>query len=434
MLNDEQEKAVMARDRFIFLLAGAGSGKTRVIIEKIKRLIHEGVFPNEILAITFTRKSSIEMKERLNHPDVHIHTFHQLAYIILKEQLHLSFEMVDDSITKEFTDYELLQITNYKNSMMTLKKPSKYLKYQQRLHDKKMFDFDDLLLELLNHIHKGHVNLTYTYIFIDEFQDTNKLQYALLKKMIKPKTHVFAVGDPDQSIYQFRGATPKIIDTYVLEYKAVIYTLSVNYRSDSSIIHAANSLIKRNHRSYKKNLKPHSINIGTTLSYRFNHDLDEALWVIETIVHYKHKGISFNNIAVLYRNHFRAYQLIMSLYEKDIPFHIHQGDDLLRDSAINLMTIHQAKGLEFDIVFIIGCEDRVLPSHRQNMKSAYEEERRLMFVAITRAKHILYLTSIILNQDNHYFTISPFISESGLKSTHVKLISDIISLGDNDGR
>lgn len=432
MLNHEQEQAVIASDRFIFLLAGAGSGKTRVIIEKIKRLLKEGIHPQNILAITFTRKSSVEMQERLNQSSVHIHTFHQLAYMVLKEQLHKTFEMIDDSLTKEFTDYELLQITNYKNSMFKTKRPSKYPSYQKQLTAHHMLDFDDLLIELLHEIQKGSISLDYHYIFIDEFQDTNMLQYALLKKMIKLKTCVFAVGDPDQSIYQFRGATPKIINQYVLEFKAVVYTLSINYRSDHLIIKAANSLIKRNNRLYKKELKPASLTMGITLSFKFNHDIDEALWIIKALTYHQSKGISLHNMAVLYRNHDRAYHLIMKLFEHNINFSIH--DDIEHVDAIHLMTIHQAKGLEFDVVFMMGCEHHVIPSTRINMKSSYEEERRLMFVAITRAKHFLYLSSIIHNQENHHFTSSPFITESGLKTTHVKVISDIISLGDNDGR
>lgn len=432
MLNEEQQSVVDTIDPFIFLLAGAGSGKTRVIIERMKRLVEKGVNPSKILAITFTRKASYEMKERMLRNDIAIHTFHQLSYIILKEQMHFSFEMVDEKSLFNYTDEHLLMISNYKNSLYKLKKPRIFSKYQEELKSTNKLDFDDLLIELLQVLKRNPTLLQYDYIFIDEFQDTNLLQYQLLKKIISNNTNVFAVGDPDQSIYQFRGATPKIIDLYIKEYHAVVYKLTLNYRSHKLIIKAANSLIKQNKRVFKKELIPTFKEDGIVQSYQFQTDEIEAKTIVETIKRLHFKGTAYSKIAILYRNHYRAYHIILSLHDNNIPFVL--VDDLDNSNeGVFLMTIHQAKGLEFNVVMIIGCEERLLPSLKINQQSSLEEERRLMFVGMTRARHNLYLTHIVYDSENHHFTSSRFIRESGLKSINHQRFSDIISLGDNDG-
>ncbi|MCD8562132.1 MAG: ATP-binding domain-containing protein [Acholeplasmataceae bacterium] len=134
-------------------------------------------------------------------------------------------------------------------------------------------------------------------------------------------------------------------------------------------------------------------------------------------------------MAILYRNHFRVYTLLTKLHETSIPFCLHK-DYLDQTEGVHLLTIHQAKGLEFDVVFLVGCEQHVLPSTKINLKSSLEEERRLMFVGMTRAKQLLVLTHIEYDQENHHFTSSIFIRESGVKTIPHRLISDIISLGD----
>ena len=432
MLNDEQMKVVESNDPFIFLLAGAGSGKTRVIVERIKKLIDEGFCPMDILAITFTRKSAKEMKERIKHPDVHVHTFHQLAYQVLKDKCQIKFELVNDDVLKKFTREEILAISNYKNKLYQAHKPIAYKKYQHILSYHHMLDYDDLLLQCLRQLKHNPSLLNFNYIFVDEFQDTNLLQYHLLKQLIKKDTHLLAVGDPDQSIYQFRGATPKIIDLFVKDYQAKVYQLTYNYRSDQTIIDAANRLIERNRRTYQKRLKPRQLSQGKRYSISFLNDEEEANQLITFIKSFNAQGISSKEIAILYRNHYRAYILITKLHESSIPFCIHH-DHLDQTEGVQLLTIHQAKGLEFDVVFIIGCEQKVLPSTQINLRQSLEEERRLMFVGITRARHFLLLTHITYDTENHHFTSSIFLRESGIKTIPHARISDIISLGDEDG-
>lgn len=432
MLNEEQQRVVVSDDRFLFLLAGAGSGKTRVLIERIKRLIHEGEDPNLMLAITFTRKASMEMKERLHDDRVSVHTFHQLAYSKLKSIFQYSLNIMDEKDLKGYTREEVLSITNYKNSLHKGKKPRVYQRYQDDLMKRGSMDYDDLLLTFLREIKHHPERIKYRYIFVDEFQDTNPLQYEVLKQLIKKDTSVFAVGDPDQSIYQFRGATPKIIDQYIKDHRATVYKLTLNYRSFQSIITCANLLIKHNTRKYPKVLIPTHLSQGKAFTMRFIDDKEESNTIISFLQAMHRLGTRYEDMAIFFRNHQRAYLLMITLHEQGISFQ-RQDDEEVIGHGLHLMSIHQSKGLEFDVVIIMGCEEGLLPSTRINMISAYEEERRLMFVAITRARHILLATSIIHDSENHHFTSSPFLRESGLKNISPKRISDIISLGDYDG-
>jgi len=424
-LNDEQKKVVYANERFLFLLASAGSGKTRVIIERIKYLINQGVNPERILAITFTRKAALEMKRRANNEHVHIHTFHQFCFIKLNEEGNKAFQIAEEE-QLPFSKTELLAVTKYKNSVYKKSKPAIYDIYQNYLITRGLKDFDDLLLDYYNYI-KRYKNVTeFDYIFIDEFQDTNDLQYALLKRLIHKNTNVLAVGDPDQSIYQFRGANSKIIYRYIKDYQARLMSLSVNYRSSKIIITHANRLIRRNNRKYHKEMITDDKTENKVFHVAFLNEIEEALSLFKIIK----KGIlERKEVAILYRNHHRAYELKKVLLENDIV--IKRDDELgFLASSVQMMTIHKAKGLEFDVVIIIGLEQGVLPSFQQNSQLFLDEERRLMFVAMTRARKVLYFSSIQLDDRNHSFTYSQFIRESGVKTIKSKQLNDIISLGD----
>ncbi|MDI6452139.1 ATP-dependent helicase [Peloplasma aerotolerans] len=431
-LNEEQKKVVYTNERFLFLLAGAGSGKTRVIVERIKHLIDQGTPAHKILAITFTRKASFEMKERLHNIDVHIHTFHQFCYLKLIEDYQQNFMMInEDSIS--FRKDELLEITKYKNSLFQNKKPAKYEIYQNQLKENNAKDFDDLLIDFYNLIsHKSH-SYDYNYIFIDEFQDTNLLQYQLLKTLVKKHTCILAVGDPDQSIFSFRGANSKIIYKFVKEFRAKIYTLSINYRSNQNIIFHANRLIRRNNRKYKKELIPSNISKNFVVHLIFFNQIEESFSILKVIKNLRRKKIQDEEIAVLYRNHFRSYELQKVLDENDILYQTYDENNEHTKSGVQLLTIHKAKGLEFDAVIVIGLEHGVLPSLRKYDQTQLDEERRLMFVAMTRARHYLYLTSVKTNSDYHSFTSSIFIRESGVKTIKINRNNGIISLGDFNG-
>jgi len=428
MLNEEQKKVVYANERFLFLLAGAGSGKTRVIVERIKYLIQTGINPKEILAITFTRKAALEMKARVNNEAVHIHTFHQLCFVKIKAYTQKDIKLIDEDQI-DFTKKEILEVSRYKNSFYKSKKPVFYERYQQKLLKENMLDFDDLLIIYYSYLTSHKEQSHYSYIFVDEFQDTNLLQYMLLKALVKKKTSICAVGDPDQSIYQFRGANRLIIDKYIKEFHATLYTLKMNYRSNQTIIKHANRLIERNNRKHEKELIP--VNLEETNVYHtiFPDDIHEAKTVIRLIYYFKKNHIKEHQIAVLYRNHLRAYALKMCLKEEGVIYQIDQEDSQFV-AGVQLMTMHKAKGLEFDVVIIMGLEQGLIPSKMDNRQLMCDEERRLMFVAITRARHFLFMTTIQKNSDNHTFTSSQFTRESGVKTIKASHFNDIISLGD----
>lgn len=430
ILNEEQKKAVDANERFLFLLAGAGSGKTRVLTTRIKKLIDEGICPKQILAITFTNKAKEEMKERIQNEDVDIYTFHGFCYHKLID-LGLNFDMIDEK-NIPFHQDDLLKISKYKNSLYRTTKPYLYEKYQAYLRQNKSLDFDDLLLIIYDRLKRKSIRFSYLYILVDEFQDTNPLQYAILKLIANRDTHIFCVGDPDQSIYQFRGATKEIIDLFIKDYQAKTYYLHINYRSIKDVVILSNRLIERNHRTFKKRLIPSKISQGLIFHTVFENEIVESLWITKLIQSFIKRYPHHHKIAILYRHHHRIYELELKLHEFYIPFQI---DDtfVMNHPKVFLLTIHQAKGLEFDSVIILGLENGSLPSYQISTKKELEEERRLMFVAMTRAKENLILTQVKCLNQTHFFTPSPFILESGIKKISHKQLNDIISLGDYHG-
>jgi len=381
LLNEKQKKVVYTNKRFLFLLAGAGSGKTRVVVERIKYLLSINVREDAILALTFTKKATIEMKQRINHETLEVHTFHGFALSCLKERRQYDYNIINPD-QLDVSHKDVLNITLYKNSLYKTQKPKAYDYYQEQLKNLNGKDFDDILLDFYQYL-KNH-DLIYQYIFIDEFQDTNELQYLILKKLIDNKTSVLAVGDPDQSIYQFRGANVDIINRYIKDYQADIGILDLNYRSSPQIIKIANLFIKQNLSIFKKNLIPFHEENYEVKKIIFNDLNEEADYMIKQYRLFVSKGVLPNHIAVLFRNQQRSYAL--KQYMKKAYIDAYEG--------IQLMTMHQAKGLEFEVVFILGLEQGEMPSSYTSKYMTLEEERRLMYVAMTRAKKYLYLTYV----------------------------------------
>ena len=413
ILNDMQKEVVYSKERFLFLLAGAGSGKTRVIIERIKYLISTGVSPDQILGLTFTHKAAKEMQERIGNKDVRLQTFHQFAFQILRQNIHYPYHVFKEE-ESHFSKEQLLSITKHKNSYFRTHKPKIYDTYITYLKKYNLKDFDDLLIDFYELIKKQPLVCLYQYIFVDEFQDTNLLQYMILKKLIHKQTHVLCVGDPDQSIYQFRGAQAKIINEYIKDYNAKVMKLTINYRSNATIIEHANRLIKRNYRTLKKDLIPHHEATQNIRSFLFMQVGDEAQAIITWVKSFIKNGIKPHDIAILFRQHHRCYELIRMFKIEDVSFY-QQSDHHLND-YIQLLTIHQAKGLEFEVVIILGLEAQQFPSAHTHQKELLDEERRLMFVAMTRAKKHLLFTHVRYNSYMQRQKPSLFIREAGVKS------------------
>ncbi|MDD2575813.1 MAG: ATP-dependent helicase [Acholeplasmataceae bacterium] len=376
MLNNNQLKAVMANDRFIFLLAGAGTGKTTVIENRVKRLIKEG--HNKILLISFTKKSAESLRKRIQTEDKNVvtSTFHGFCYQALKDIYQLEIVTEEQLLVSGFTNHEIKEIDCFKRNNKNNDLVKKYNKY---LKENNLLDFTDLEILMLkkmksDSLFSRRIKSSFDYVFIDEFQDTSEIQYELIKTLKTNNNAFFCVGDPDQSIYSFRGASKKVIDLYIKEFKASLYLLDLNYRSSQEIIRLANNLIKHNINRYGKKLACFIKENGyIDLKYFKNAELKNN-YILKEIRILLAKGIKQEEITVLYRNHFVANKLKNCLFETYFE-------------RVQFMTIHQAKGLEFKVVFMIGINEGVLPMSQIDI----EEERRLMYVGVTRTRRYLYI-------------------------------------------
>ena len=385
---------ISSTSHFLFLLAGAGSGKTRTIVEKIRHLISNKIaLKSEILAITFTKKATQEMLNRIGEREINISTFHSFCYRELREYHNKDYELITED-ELPFSREILLDISIHKNSLKSTRPPLMYRQYQEHLHSQGKIDYDDLelmLLELLNSDadYKKKNQKKFRYIFVDEFQDTNELQYEILKKIVSPDSYMLAVGDPDQSIYGFRGANPKIINRYIKEYKAEVLLLDTNYRSNDKIISIANRVISKNKDRIEKTIYGKNTAYGSVFLKRFGTKEVETTYIMDEIKKHISDRLQYGEIAILFRNHYFARSIIERLSDSYIPY---QYNEDCMENKIQCLTIHQAKGLEFEVVFLIGLEEGNFPMNTDNRISELYEERRLFFVAITRAKRFLYIS------------------------------------------
>ena len=588
-LNDKQKEAVEHIDGPCLVIAGAGSGKTKVLTTRIANLIAKGIPSYNILAITFTNKAAHEMKERLEKlvPDnqAFVGTFHSFGVRIIRENAPLlnldrNFSILDSddvvSIIKKILkdngydpknnppSFIRNRISSFKNDMPTddeinntARTPQDkvavevYYQYMEVLQKNNSVDFDDLLrlpVKLFTE-HKDvldNYQEKYQYILIDEYQDTNGVQYKLSKLLARKYQNIFIVGDPDQSIYMFRGANFRNILNFEKDYKnAKVIPLEENYRSTTSILDTANSVIKNNKERKDKKLwssKGEGSKVKYLRAYDGKHEINLVLDEIKRLLE---QGYEKKNISVLYRTNAQArlveemflkanipYKVVGSYYfysrkeikdlicylrlilnnndeislrrvinvpkrgigpstiqkietlakeqnislfeaietgrEKEFKdlildltkksedltltdlidlildetnmkaeyesdkslenelrldnleefksitktFEDRTGSESLADffeeisliadvtehqedeDVVTLMTIHSAKGLEFDVVFLIGMEEGIFP-HQNSFceEGGLEEERRLCYVGITRAKEKLYISN-----------------------------------------
>lgn len=582
-LNRAQREAVVTTEGPVLVLAGAGAGKTKTITSRIQHLIEQGVSPSKILAVTFTNKAAREMRERVcatpgHARSVHtptITTFHSLAVTVLRTHAALfslprQFTIYDrsDSIraikhatkktswdTERFEPRTILSaISRAKADGATRLEYSEandtdyfgrvvadvWEGYERCLREEHALDFDDLLLYfyllLRDHpaVREAYQRM-WKYIHVDEYQDTNAIQYKLLALLVGPAHNIFCVGDLDQNIYSWRGSTIDNILQFERQYsEAVVLRLEQNYRSTKTIIAVSNDVIRKNTRRKEKTLFTENPE-GERLSLFAGIDeLGEAAQIAELATAAIRAGTNPNNIAVLYRSHFQSRVLEDAFLAANIPYRVlgtkfferkevkdvlsyvraaqnrdawadvcrtintpprgigkvtvdklERGeyaslpaatkgrvdafyrlldaireriqsdapssmlsfilteagfeavyntkreedmsrlenirelvtlakqrydtiegesgagiDRLLEDAAlqsdqdeldtpksgVTLMTVHAAKGLEFDRVFITGLEDGLFPHERYDETADDEEERRLFYVALTRAR------------------------------------------------
>lgn len=367
-LNQAQRNAVTAPLSPILVLAGAGAGKTRVVTHRILHLINEGISPKEILAVTFTNKAAKELKERVMHlcPKVRgenipmVCTFHSLGVFILRRSIHLlnrdnNFIIYDQgdadkllkqclqkmNLKKALSNQAQHAISQAKNRLLLENlNPEGYIhsiipiykEYQQRLQEANAVDFDDLLFLSVKLFQdypeaKTEYSELWKALLIDEYQDTNHAQYVMALTLAKKYQNIFAVGDPDQSIYSWRGANIHNILNFEKDYpQAQIIYLEDNYRSCANILHAANTLIQNNTSRLPKNL--HSVKgpgekirvfLGKT-------DRDEAEFVVNEISRlHRQSQIPLQDICIFYRTNSQSRTFEDALKRHRVPYEIFGG-------------------------------------------------------------------------------------------------------------
>ncbi len=366
-LNDKQQEAIAANESVVVVIAGAGSGKTTVLTEKINRLISEELATSrEILAITFTNKATNEMKERLALKLGHkingawIMTFHGFSLRIIRENLAYlphhdhNLQIIDEDDKKKLIKrilkdlkldemYKVPEVTRvFSNAKTYALKTSDvktaidfeyqdiYAEYEKYLNKNNAFDFDDLLIVAHQLLAIKEVRTKYQnrfkYIHVDEYQDTSMVQGEMLKKLKSPTNNLFIVGDVDQSIYGWRGATIENIMSLEKTFKDVkIVKLEQNYRSTKRIIEAANYLIENNSNRYDKSLWTDN-QLGEKIqTYRFIDATREAEYIQKEINYLIDFGKIPNEIAVLYRFNYQSKKIEEALMRARIPYLIYGG-------------------------------------------------------------------------------------------------------------
>ncbi len=377
-LNSEQKEAVLTTSGPLLILAGAGAGKTKTVTHRILHLIHQGIEPKKILAITFTNKAAKEMRERvhnllasdptLNKPipfneSPFVSTFHSLGVHMLKENARLfgltrHFSIFDrsDSVRaikealesagldpKQFEPGKILHVISHeKGNMVTQQKfqeitgsdyfsgivANVWKKYEQILQKEQAMDFDDLLLKTAlmlrdNPSVREYYQKTWTHIHIDEYQDTNKVQYMTAKLLAEKDRNLCVVGDIDQNIYSWRGADIRNILDFEKDYPdAKVITLEENYRSTQTILTTANTIIKKNKKRREKNLftkNGQGEKIGLFEGYD---EGSEAQFVASKAAQLIREGCEPKEIAVLYRANFQSRILEEAFLSLRIPYQL----------------------------------------------------------------------------------------------------------------
>ena len=372
-LNANQREAVLDDSKYLRIVAGAGSGKTRVLTMRIVHLIEEeNVYPNKILAITFTNKAANEMKERIRQmlqnevTQPWISTIHSLCVRILREDItcmgwpkNFTVLDADDQKTILKEAYKQLEIdantypfgsmldyiSNNKGAEISVDrafelagdfsgdkiKAEVYKYYVKRQNDMYALDFDDLILWVVRMFKTYSEVLTkwqnrFSYIHVDEFQDIDKIQYKLIKQLTGPFNHLYVVGDPDQTIYSWRGADVNIIMNFEKDFKGVkTIMLNENYRSTSCILNGANSVIRNNKNRLDKELFTSRTSDEKITHYASANDEYEAAYIANKISELHRDGKAYKDIAVLYRSNYLSRSIEKALLDERIPYIIYGG-------------------------------------------------------------------------------------------------------------
>jgi superfamily I DNA/RNA helicase len=497
-LNESQKKAVMTTEGPLLIVAGPGAGKTLTIVRRIAYLVHQGVRPEAILAVTFTNRAAREMKERAaallgeGAGNMFIGTFHLLGLRILRETRADDFVIVGRDEQVELLKSLLKcpakkareaaeKISRFKNSPDDADEETRTLcdAYQSALRQQSAVDFDDLILaplDILQNDPSNRFKTRFTHIMVDEYQDINPAQYTLLKQLTRQGASLCAIGDSDQAIYAFRGADIGNFLNFEKDFPgAARVTLSENYRSTGSILNAANVLIGNNRSRIDKKVIATREQGSSITILSVPDDRAEGEAIVKEIEariggtshhqmrqrgaaeDHSDRSYRFSDFCVIFRTHAQARVLEEAFNASGIPYQVigrkgsaqareiqetlaylyslahpdgagetarpgDQESKLLseadyfdpRAETVTLMTLHAAKGLEFPVVFITGVEDGLIPCTIMKDGVDIEEERRLFYVGVTRAKDELFLLharSRFIHGQRFAPSSSPFIAE-----------------------
>ena len=468
-LNELQKKAVLHQEGPCLVIAGAGSGKTKVLTTRIANLIESGVPSYQILAITFTNKAAKEMRDRLEtlakDNKAFVGTFHSFGLRVIRENVNAlgmtsNFTILDsDDVTslvkkilkekgydtKEVSpSYIKNRISFIKNEMLTDAEVEKffqsemekiayeiYKEYNIKLKKNNSVDFDDLLripvLLFQNHpdILEFYQN-KYQYILIDEYQDTNEVQYKLVKLLSKKYQNLFVVGDPDQSIYQFRGANYKNILNFERDYpNTVVIPLEDNYRSTKMILDAANSVIKNNKERKEKNLRSHHGD-GVKTKFMVGYDeKHEISLVIEEIKKLLEQGYKKRDIAIFYRTNAQSRVIEEQFLKANIPYKVvgsyyFYSRKEIKDLICYLRLILNQND-DISLRRVINVPKRGIgPTSVNKLEQKSIEENKSMFDAITSGKELEFKNLILdIKKESESLSLTELVDcvleKSGMK-------------------
>lgn len=471
-LNEKQKEAVLYNDGPLLIIAGAGAGKTKTLTTKIAYLIEEKkVSPYSILAITFTNKAAKEMKDRLfltlgsEVKKLTVSTFHSFGLKLLRENYErLGYDRnfvimdSDDSLTvvkkiiKDMgydpkiynpkairnkisscknerispEEYDKFAVSDYERVIQEV-----YKKYEDKLYKNNSVDFDDLLLLPIRLFKKYPEVLEryqdlYKYILIDEYQDTNEAQYILTKLLSEKYRNITCVGDDSQSIYSFRGANYKNILNFEKDYKdAKVILLEQNYRSTSTILDAANSVIKNNKQKKDKNLWT-ARGVGKKIQYyRAYNEKDEKGFVVHKINELINKGIDYKDIAVLYRTNAQSRVLEEEMLKENLPYRIIGSINFysrkeIKDLLAYLRLIHNSRD-NVSLLRVINTPKRGIGLKTiENLTEKADQEETSIYEAISSGKELEFKNLIErLKEVSQNITLTELIDKvldaSGLK-------------------
>jgi DNA helicase-2/ATP-dependent DNA helicase PcrA len=470
-LNESQKKAVTATDGPLFIVAGPGTGKTLTIVRRIAWLIDQGARPEGVLAVTFTNRAAREMRERTEAllgdaaKGIFIGTLHLFGLRMMQEAVGPGFTVYGReeqagllktllNCSAKKAEQASERISRIKNSLEDADKETRALalSYQEALRQQNAVDFDDLILipvEILKN--NPSTSSAFAHVMVDEYQDINPAQYALLRLLAQNRARLCAIGDSDQAIYGFRGADAGALLRFGVDFKnAESVTLTQNYRSTDTVVSASNAVIRNNRLRIEKEIFAAREGGGLVGVISVPDERAEGEWIVREIEariggtshdQMRKAGrlseasagpFTFSDFAVIFRTNAQAKAIEEAFIESGIPYQIIgrksslQSADLEetvaflralalpddaadqaggseaklltpadffdpRANAVTLTTMHTAKGLEFKVVFISGCEDGLMPCTIMKDAVDIEEERRLFYVGMTRAKDELFL-------------------------------------------